>query len=477
MSGKKVSDWVIEMVDTALIDASPYQNRKVFDEGEIVALAENIKSCGLLNPLMVRRMEGGRFELIAGERRLRAWVSEESLGREIPCRVVAVSSAQAAELVVSENMHRVDLTPIEEAEGIMQLRELGRSDDDIADMLGRTRRWVVRRARLLNLSEHVRGLMGQDHEVARMTVHGLEALAAYPAEVQDRVVSEYPRQLMEGVKGVARAAVWVMSDLDDAEFDASECAACANRTGAQPDLFGEVEGLGCCLLQWCYEEHLHKHLEGCVERAREAYPGLPVFVYSDRFRCIEGVRHRWSDNEYEVMGMVNEDVAPDGVDCGVVMDYSGDFYLAEIRRRGKGGDDIEAAAESAEVVAERERREALRLENERIEAYLLERLRAAPVIPREYRRRGCMEFLAFVTGVCRPGMMREAKESDWERLDNFWEWVDGQELADYCNNGLEMRINGCCDRGEMLAYAKRMYELDEEQLMAEVERLIPPVVE
>jgi len=132
---------------------NPVQPRSSFDAAALGELAESIRSYGILNPLTVRR-RGGRYELVAGERRLRA--AKLAGLREVPCILVDVSMEDAALLALVENLQRRDLDFIEEANGINQLiRLFGLSQEEAARRLGKSQSAVANKLRLLKLPEDV----------------------------------------------------------------------------------------------------------------------------------------------------------------------------------------------------------------------------------------------------------------------------------------------------------------------------------
>ncbi len=141
------------------IKASPFQPRRHFDDELIAELAASIKESGLLQPLVVRKVNG-MFELIAGERRLRA---VSSLGHTTVKVVVHEASDQeVAELALIENLQRADLTPLEEAEQYRLLQEkFGMKQETIAQHVGKSRAVVANMVRLLELAPEVRELLTQ----------------------------------------------------------------------------------------------------------------------------------------------------------------------------------------------------------------------------------------------------------------------------------------------------------------------------
>ena len=135
----------------AQIVANRAQPRKHFEEGALLELADSIKHYGILQPLTVRRKTGGGFELVAGERRLRA-ARMEGL-REVPCLVSSVSEEDSSILALIENIQRRDLNYMEEAVAMQKLIEAyGFSQEKVAEKLGKSQSAVANKLRLLKLS-------------------------------------------------------------------------------------------------------------------------------------------------------------------------------------------------------------------------------------------------------------------------------------------------------------------------------------
>lgn len=139
------------------IQASPFQPRRRFNEEQIKELADSIHESGLIQPLIVRRVEG-KYELIAGERRLRAI---RSLGlKEVRVVVKEATDREVAELTLIENLQREDLTPLEEAEQYRLLQtRFAMSQEVIARHVGKSRAAVANMVRLLDLADPVRELL------------------------------------------------------------------------------------------------------------------------------------------------------------------------------------------------------------------------------------------------------------------------------------------------------------------------------
>ena len=141
-----------------MIDPSPHQPRRNFDEESLVALAGSIRARGVLQPVLVRPLPSGRYELIAGERRWRAAQLAE-LG-SVPAVVRRHDDAASLEMALIENMAREDLNPVEEARACAALtEELGLSREEVGIRVGRSRVAVSNLIRLLDLPDEALALI------------------------------------------------------------------------------------------------------------------------------------------------------------------------------------------------------------------------------------------------------------------------------------------------------------------------------
>lgn len=140
------------------VEPNPNQPRKYFDEEELQALADSIAAHGLLQPLAVRDMGGGFYQIIAGERR---WRAARLAGlSEVPVVVVEADDRTVMELALIENLQRQDLNPMEEAEGYRSLmQDYGLTQEEAANRVGKSRPAVANALRLLALPEEVRQLV------------------------------------------------------------------------------------------------------------------------------------------------------------------------------------------------------------------------------------------------------------------------------------------------------------------------------
>jgi ParB/RepB/Spo0J family partition protein len=141
-------------VVVGLVDSSPTNPRRHFDEGEMAELVASVLRHGVMEPLLVRPTGGGRFEIVCGERRWRA--CREAGLETVPAIVRAMDDLEMAELQMVENIARSNLDPLEESYGVERLVSLGRTPDEVAETLHRGKDWVQLRLELGTLPEVAR---------------------------------------------------------------------------------------------------------------------------------------------------------------------------------------------------------------------------------------------------------------------------------------------------------------------------------
>ncbi len=140
------------------LQAGKYQPRTRMDEGSLYELAESIKAQGVMQPILVRPVAPGRYEIIAGERRMRA--AKLAGLDEVPVLVREVPDEAAAAMALIENIQREDLNPLEEAQGLKRLTdEFGLTHEQAAQSVGRSRSAASNLLRLLNLTEPVQQML------------------------------------------------------------------------------------------------------------------------------------------------------------------------------------------------------------------------------------------------------------------------------------------------------------------------------
>ena len=246
-----------KMISVGELTTCPWNPRGEITAESVKDLTASIQARGLLQNIGVwKRPDAPGYYVIFGNRRFVACVN--AMLAEVRCRVFECSEVEAHELTRIENEARLGVSPIEDAKLVGKMLDLGYSGKEIAAHFGVSEASVTRRRKLLDLSP---GWISRAERV-EIPADALEGVSAYPREIQDRVLSKVSDwNLREGWSEVKRFFSDATSDLD-CKWDfaglcpelAERCRACPNRTGAQPDLFGDVEGnLGRCLDRKCFK--------------------------------------------------------------------------------------------------------------------------------------------------------------------------------------------------------------------------------
>ncbi len=267
------------VLDLDVIVPSTTNPRTIFNQPRLQELADNIKASGVMQPIVVRPLPASRlqetfadrrrgaplptYEIVAGERRYRA--SKMAERTTIPAMVRHLTDAQVLELQLVENLQRDDLHPMEEAEGYEKLcQATGISKEEIGDKVNKSRGTIYARIKLLNLCQEARTAFYEDKiDASRALV-----IARIPdAGLQMKALAEATRTDFHGGRAMSFKAFtrWaqqnVMLRLDAARFkitdatlvpEAGSCRDCPKRTGAEPEIFADVDSADVCIDPQCY---------------------------------------------------------------------------------------------------------------------------------------------------------------------------------------------------------------------------------
>ncbi len=186
----KDHDYNILMVPISQIAANPNQPRKVFDKDMLEELKNSIKEFGVIQPINVRKIDKDKYELVAGERRLRA--AKLANLEKIPAIIIEVNDKDSAVLALIENLQRENLNYFEEAEGYYNLMaEYNLIQEDIARQVGKSQSTIANKLRLLKLSDKVVKIL-LDEELSERHARALLKLPSSELQIfaLDRIVSQ-----------------------------------------------------------------------------------------------------------------------------------------------------------------------------------------------------------------------------------------------------------------------------------------------
>lgn len=278
---QSVAENNIVSVALANIQPSSYNPRKHFDEVSLAELAENIRQQGVLQPIGVRPIaDTDRFEIVFGERRYRASLMAGM--EEIAAVILNVSNETAAEMAVTENLQRKDVTPVEEATAYQKLMESGRHDvQSLAVQFGKNENYIRTRLKFVSLIPEIVELLEKDE----ITISVASEICRYGTDIQKEV---YEKHLKAGSynswRGLKAAEVAKFierdftTDLSRYAFDKTLCASCPHNTNNMM-LFCEG-GCGNCANRSCLAEMNASYLVEKAVQFVEQYPSVSL-CYQD----------------------------------------------------------------------------------------------------------------------------------------------------------------------------------------------------
>lgn len=286
----------LQTIPIGALRESGLNPRRKFGEAGLDELAQSMRENGVLQPLIVRPVEGG-YEIGAGHRRFRA-AARAGL-EELPAIVRPMEDGQFLELLNLENLHRENLTAIEECLGYQELLKLpGYDVARIAEKIGKSISYVYQRLKLADLIGPAQEALWAEEITPG---HAILIARLQPAD-QQRALETMAEQEPFAPMSVRDLAAWIDDDvhrvLDSAPFPRTEaflegapaCAECPKRTGAQPELYADGQR-DCCVDPVCYE----RKAEAWVSHQVGEHPGAEKL--SSRYHGGEGVRSRpdWTE--------------------------------------------------------------------------------------------------------------------------------------------------------------------------------------
>jgi ParB/RepB/Spo0J family partition protein len=319
-----------DQIPLAQIAPSLTNPRKQFNAAKLEELAASIKASGVHQPVLVRPLPASRvpetdravqYELVAGERRLRASVMAGA--PSIPAMIRALSDSEVLEIQIVENLQRDDLAELEEAEGYQQLMDHSSINaDQVGDKIGKSRSYVYGRLKLLDLCMECRqalreGVLDASRAllIARIPDGKLQLKALEYARTPAGYPSEVPsfRNLQNWLKDN------VMLKLDHAVFsikdarlveEAGSCDQCPKRTGANPDLFSDVQSANICTDPRCFHHKEEAHRAALVKKAEAK--GMRIVQGKEASELLGGYTWKTEPDGYSNLADKRPDLSDEG---------------------------------------------------------------------------------------------------------------------------------------------------------------------
>jgi ParB family chromosome partitioning protein len=336
-------------VSLSLLNESKTNPRRVFDDAPLRELAESIRTRGVLSPLLVRPLTENGFEIVAGARRFRAAQMAEA--DTIPVRIVELSDAQALEAQLIENLQRLNVHPMEEAQGfraLLSLEEPSYTIEQIAAKMGKSPAYVTTRLKLTDLSPKVvEAFYAEEIGVG----HAL-LLAKLQPDQQEQALSACYKEVYNGGAKLTRVLLpvrnlkfWIDTNivlaLKETPFDkkdahlvpaAGSCVDCPKRTGHNKLLFSDIGGkLDCCTDPTCYQSKVAAQLSKTIAakpnlvqistaygQQKEGSATLPRNKYTEIRAEKPSSKDEAKRPEFKVCKFTTEAIVTDGSEVGTL---------------------------------------------------------------------------------------------------------------------------------------------------------------
>lgn len=251
--------------------------RTYFDPAEMNDLKASIKALGILQAILVRKINGDLYEIIAGERRYRA--AKELFGDdyEVPVTIMQLTDDQVNAAAAAENIHRSAMSAIEEAHAAA--RELGIAVGDrteAARRMGMSLSVLESRLLLLNCSDKVQTALNE----RKIKIGHAELFATLTKENQDKLVGVV---IAEGksIADLKQVVQKISARLENAIFDKNECNACPHNSTLQQEMFSEAVASGACTNPTCYQQKTEAILVAKADGLKDEYPVVRILRIGD----------------------------------------------------------------------------------------------------------------------------------------------------------------------------------------------------
>ncbi|HTI45439.1 MAG TPA: ParB/RepB/Spo0J family partition protein [Casimicrobiaceae bacterium] len=254
------ADDSLQTLSVDRLRAGKYQPRTRMDAGSLAELAESIREQGIVQPILVRPIDGGRYEIIAGERRWRA--AQQAGLREVPALVRSIPDQSALALALIENIQREDLNPLEEAHGLARLvEEFGLTHDAAAKAIGRSRSAVTNLLRLTGLAKPVQdymysGALEMGHARALLALPLAEQGGAASRVVEGGLSVRETERLVQRLLDPSRRAPGARGNAERNVDTARLETELAERLGASVRIEPGRKGAGRLVIRYASLEHL-----------------------------------------------------------------------------------------------------------------------------------------------------------------------------------------------------------------------------
>lgn len=257
--------------------------RTFFDPKESAEMEASVKAQGVLQPILLRPLDDGKLQIVAGERR---WRAATAVGlADIPALIREMTDEEADAAALIENTERTQMSPTEEAEAASRI--LGRCSgdrDEAARVLGWSRQTLDKRLALMNCAPSVRKALNE----RKVSLGHAELLAAVTKEKQDKVLEKLLAAPSVPTIPQLKSMLEQMSqNLDSAIFEKDECVGCPHNSGTQQALFGEAIAGAKCTNGSCYQQKTEGALNALAEKMKDDFPTIKIVRPGENFTILK----------------------------------------------------------------------------------------------------------------------------------------------------------------------------------------------
>lgn len=279
----------MEDINLDLLKPDPNNPRKHFPESSLQEMAVNLKAVGQIEPLVVRPLPGGIFfGIVCGERRYRGAIIAGI--KTLLCQIRELTDDQVFDIQVSENLHREDVSPLDEADTFMMIHKKGQTIDDIAIRTGKSAEYILGRIKLTNLVKEGKEYLETDILPVTAAIKIATLSEKYQRESLKRIISEIEidgakKKIFTGLKDLKSFFENnILMPLDKADFDpldknlcpaAGSCGFCPKKTG--PGLFNSLINSDKCLDSDCYKNKQVTHYQKLKDKLLKSIKEPIVF--------------------------------------------------------------------------------------------------------------------------------------------------------------------------------------------------------
>jgi ParB family chromosome partitioning protein len=272
------------MIETKEIELSPLNYRKHFSEQDLVSFAEELKLHGIISPLTVRLLANGKYELVAGERRLRA--ARIAKLEIVPVMIKQLTDEQVTEIQLAENLQRENPHPMNDAQAISLMQQTGKNIEEIAARLGKSKQFVYIRLKLLNLIDEFQEMfladvitLQQAVNVATISKEGQEDFFYDECEnwKEENLELDNLNYQLRKYKYDLRNAPFDITDTD-LVIIAGACTTCPFNSATLVSLFPELASQAICSSAGCYKNKCEKGLREELIKAIKSQQPVALLI-------------------------------------------------------------------------------------------------------------------------------------------------------------------------------------------------------